>query len=247
MTNNFIYSNFIKAFLKNRATNPINLEEAKTYKMAIFNSKYTPDEDTEYTFYNLQDHEDEYEVVDLNDSYEAGGSYIKFTDMDKDQYGRRDESAIAWRYNISDVSWKNVDIADATYAITYRESDGLLISCHEFKSLNIKNGNFNITWISSPAITIASDTPKGSITVDSNFDLSSNNPLENKSITDMFKNLGVVFTNSEGEPEDVPIVYPEDSGWFEDIDQMTSLKGQTLTDLFNNVFPGGENSENEGN
>lgn len=206
MINNIIYNNFVRLFIKYRHTAPMDLTAEKTYKIALFTSVYTPDEEEYNTFYDLQ--LNGYEVEDENESYEAGGSYIKFTSVDPTEV---DGNKVI--YSAGNVTWTDTEIQDACYAIIYRESDGLLISCHDFgHSITTDHDDIVIDWENVPTIVFSAESEDEEKQIDSDLNLISDFALENRVITLTFKNLGVIFTDDLGKddpyPKEIPNILP---------------------------------------
>lgn len=210
---NIVYNKFTEYFIKgyNNINNyePINLEETDTYKIALLNSGYVPNSNDIWSFSDLQN--TGYEVTDSNDSYETGGDYITFTDL-----GKNNESDTTLKYSAGTVRWTDTCISDACSAIIYRESDGLLISCHTFdRAYNTDGDDIVIDWKDIPTLIIKNMSEDDIYTMDYSLNIISNNAVANRTITNIFKDLGVVFTDDLGDesspyPKEIPAILPED-------------------------------------
>lgn len=212
---NVIYNKFTELFIKGLneigGYEPIDLDQTDTYKIAILNSLYEPKADDIYSFYDLKN--SGYEVTDLNESYEEGGSYITFTRL-----GKNKESDTTIKYSAGTTRWTNTKISSACSAIIYREDDGLLISCHMFDDVFSTDGDdILLDWKDIPTLIIKNMAEDDIVTVDHNISVVSDNPVASRTLANLFKDLGVVFTDDLGGseedypyPKEVPNILPED-------------------------------------
>jgi len=212
---NIIYNKFTEQFIKglNEIDNyePIDLELPNTYKIALLNTQYAPNASDLYSFYDLKN--SGCEVTDLNESYEEGGAYITFTKL-----GKKDETDTSLKYSAGTVKWTDTKMSNVYCAVIYREDDGLLISCHTFdKIYNTDGDDIKIDWRDIPTLVIKNMAEDEIYNIDYSLDITSNNAVANITITNMFKDLGVVFTDDIGGdesdypyPKELPNILPED-------------------------------------
>lgn len=212
---NVIYNKFTELFIKGLneigGYEPIDLEQTDTYKIALLNSLYSPKSEDIYSFYDLQS--SGYEVTDLYESYEEGGNYIVFTNL-----GKNNESDNSLRYSAGTTKWTNTKISNARSAVIYREEDGLLISCHLFEEVYNTDGNdISLDWKDIPTLVIKNIAEDDIYNVDYNISVVSDNPVAGRTLANLFKDLGVVFTDDLGGseedypyPKEIPSVLPGD-------------------------------------
>lgn len=205
--NNIIYNNFKKEFIENRHTNPIDLTLPHKYCVALFNSLYKPESEEGNTFYDLQN-KGRYEVEDLFEIYEPGGKEITFRLCESENNNQIS-------YTANNVYWEDTKIFDARYAIIYIKDTGMLISCHDLgQSVSTDDENLLINWGDASVLTFTIDPEKEEI-IDNNLSTKSENALQNKTVTDAFKNLGVIFTDDLNDAmddpyrKDIPSILPE--------------------------------------
>ena len=124
-----IYNSFINAFL----TQSINLTDPDfEYRVVLLSDEYTPDAaDSSYDELSRAG----FEIV--GDNYIEGGERITFT-------SNTEENTL--NFLGSRVGWTEATFS-ARYAIIYRISDGLLISCYDFgEEKTVDEGDFVINW-----------------------------------------------------------------------------------------------------
>lgn len=240
---NIIYNKFAKLFIDRENDDPIDLTTPNTYKMALFNDSYEVDVDCIDSFYDLQ-LTNRFEVQDSNESYEEGGKYVTFTSMDRDN-----EADTTLKYTIGLVRWKNTKISNAKYAIIYREDDGLLISCHDFnRVISTDDEDISLDWKDVPTLIITSQAEDDIYEVDQDLNLISLNGVANRTLSNVFKDLGVIFTDDLGDDEDaypkeIPSVLPEDrtEDWLNSMSYMTTLKNEDVNNIFDEIMSEGSN------
>lgn len=218
---NVVFNKFTKEVMKDN----INLSLPDTYKIAILKSypkNIAPAAEDEYSFTDLLGHEcvDSEEYRDEDEGYHSGG---KYTLLNKIDTNRSDDIL---EYTCTGVTWNNVTLEDdneVKYAIIYRESDGLLLSCYTFDNpISVYNDTLRLSWFDIPVISFwihpTYDTPLG---YDDSFDSTSNNALMNRVVTGGFKRYGVVIN---GEESPAPPL--------EDMDTLTSITPEYINSLF---------------
>ena len=152
---NFIYSKFLEKLMLQEVFLLPGAQPADEFKVALFNKNYTPNQRDNKSYSDLVDLG--YECVDPNGEtyapegkgYQAGGKNITFKLLSSD--------TVYTYLTCNNVSWIKTTITPR-YAIIYRVSDGLLISCFDFgKDQVVENGRFAINWNGDAVLTIQTD------------------------------------------------------------------------------------------
>ena len=216
-----IYNNFLYYYIRNE----IDLQE-ETFKVALFNSNYTPTvEDETYTKILLSGGEIS------GTGYTKGGNTIQFTGpieliTDNNIY-----------YKGSSVIWENATFYGARYAVVYRVTEekgkDILISFYDFGvDRKVEKGTFKVSWGDNYALSIALNNlvsggigGSGYIGVDRDLSKISTNPLQNKSTTEALGTLGVRFEDEEV-PDFASVIE-------EDVDILKKITAEDIEYLIN--------------
>ena len=219
---NFIFDEFAKLFTIGEEIGPVELTAPNTFKIALLNDKFLEkyDKTCIYRFNELQlatDEHEKFEVTDKNESYEPGGEYVLFHRMSTEKNASDPVGAeTSFMYTVNSVIWTDTRISGASCAVIYREKDGLLISCHDFnKTINTNGDDIKLDWTNVPTIVIRNQSEEDLYEVNQELDIVSTDPVASRTLTYMFKDLGVIFTDDLGDTTDVypkviPTILPED-------------------------------------
>lgn len=188
---NIIYN----SFLKDIATNGIDLTLKDTYKVCLLKESFSD-------IFNSEDVNsyDNYKTISLAGfeckdtgrytGYTQGGDYIVLAKSDLSKNDNTSE------YYFNDrLSWYNVTLIGNNaprFILLYREKDGACIACFDLKVVTeINNDDLIIDWANAPVLSIESSDPQG--LVDSSFSLTSKNSLQNQAVTQGLVNYGVAI------------------------------------------------------
>ena len=236
---NIIYNFFLQKYFSQDA----DLENG-SYRLALFKGTYTPSVNGTTTYNALSlagfECEDDDPLVADNPSkgYKKGGIPVKFTRMES-------STDIYKKYSCGDVVFNDyLSLSGdntAYYAIIYRESDGLMVSCFPF-DVPITLNKEGLTLSLANVITIQISADMG-ITIDTAFDKDSGNPVQNKVITEALerynKSLERYGVRLNNEPIDDNPDTDEDN-----IDTLSRVSEATIDQMFASSSENTE--ENEG-
>ena len=177
---NIIYNFFLQKYFSQDA----DLEKG-SYKLALFKGTYTPSVNGVTTYDALSlagfECEDDDPLVsdNPNKGYKKGGIPVKFTLLDS-------STDIYKKYSCGDVTFNDyLSLSGdntAYFAIIYRESDGLLVSCFPFDvPITLNKEGLTLSWANIITIQISADL---GITIDSSLSTESGNPVQNRVITE---------------------------------------------------------------
>lgn len=181
---NIIYNYFLQKYFSQDA----DLEKG-SYKLALFKGTYTPSVNGVTTYDALSlagfECEDNDPLVsdNPNKGYKKGGIPVTFTKLES-------STDIYKKYSCGDVTFNDyLSLSGdntAYYAIIYRDTDGLLVSCFPFDvPITLNKEGLTLSWANVITIQISADM---GITIDTDFDKDSGNPIQNKVITEALDN-----------------------------------------------------------
>lgn len=115
-----------------------------TINVALMTSSYTPNQDTDTFFSDINANESS------GTGYTAGGQTLTSPTVTADNTNHR------YLFNAANPSWANSTIANARYAVIYKNtgvaSTSSLIAVIDFGTTQSSSGStFSITWSTSPA------------------------------------------------------------------------------------------------
>lgn len=225
---NIIYNFFLQKYFSQDA----DLEK-DSYKLALFKGDYTPNINKIETYgalsgAGLECEDDDPLVSDNpNKGYKKGGIPVTFSLLES-------STDIYKKYSCGDVVFNDyLSLSGdntAYYAIIYRESDGLLVSCFPFdRPITLNKEGLTLSWADVVTIQISADL---GITIDTNLDINSGNPVQNKVITEALgryskslETYGIRLNN-----EDVDDNPDTDD---DNIDTLNRINEDTIDDMFN--------------
>ena len=204
---NVIYNFFLQKYF----SHDVDLENG-SYRLALFKGTYTPSVNgtTTYNALSLAGFECEDDDPNVSDNpnkgYKKGGVPVKFTKIENPE----DVNDVYRKYSCGDVVFNDyLSLSGentAYYAIIYRKSDGLLVSCFPFDvPITLDKEGLTLSWSSVVTIQISADL---GIKVDGSINPDSGNPVQNKAIAEAFerynKSLEKYGIRLEGEEDDNP-------------------------------------------
>lgn len=177
---NIIYNFFLQKYF----SQDVNLEDG-SYKLALFKGTYTPSINGVITYNALSlagfECEDDDPMVsdNPNKGYKKGGVPVTFTRMES-------STDIYKKYSCGDVVFNDyLSLSGdntAYYAIIYRESDGLLVSCFPFDvPITLNKEGLTLSWANVITIQISADM---GISIDAYINKDSENPVQNRAIAE---------------------------------------------------------------
>ena len=149
---NFIYSKFLEKLVLQEVLLLPGAKPADEFKAALFTKAYVPNQLGAETYNDLvslgfecKDPNAEAYAPE-NKAYQPGGKEVVFRLMSSDS---------TYTYlTCNNVSWSNATIKPR-YAVIYRVSDGLLISCYDLgKNQDVENTRMAINWSGNAVLTI---------------------------------------------------------------------------------------------
>lgn len=245
---NIIFNNFLKLKLES----DLDLTTPYTYKICLLKSSFYAlysksgfiNTLNTYAFISIAG----FECEDINYNYKSGGK-----DVTLSLNTENSNTSMLQKYYIknSPIEWKNVKFKDYNldplkYILLYRISDGLLIACFDisdsFKYTPNDNGEINIklNWdVTTPLFTIEySNFNSAGMTLDSNFDLNSSNPIQNSTVTKALLKYGISLGEEKPKNPDLPDEYTDGENSVK-LDRLTRITN--TEDIVNDIFK--ENSE----
>jgi len=225
---NIIYNFFLQKYF----SQDVDLEK-DSYKLALFKESYTPNINKAETYgalsgAGLECEDDDPLVSDNpNKGYKKGGISVTFSLLES-------STDIYKRYSCGDVVFNDyLSLSGdntAYYAIIYRESDGLLVSCFPFdKPITLNKEGLTLSWADVVTIQISADL---GITIDTSLDINSGNPVQNKVITEALgryskslETYGIRLNNEDADDN------PDTDD--DNIDTLNRINENTIDDMFN--------------
>lgn len=235
---NIIYNFFLQKYFSQDA----DLKH-DPYKLALLTEDYTPSVGGVENYTNFEAIQ-QFECVDENplvednpnEGYKKGGKPITFNELEPD-------SDIYKKYSCGDITFKNVSFSGdnaAAYAVIYRDTkDKLLVACFKLDMgpYTLEGEDLTLSWANVVTIQISANL---GISVDSNLDTNSDNPVQNRAISERMEKIyssmakyGIRLNDELTPTEDNP--NPDDDDWAEenDVDTLSRISDSSIDDIFN--------------
>ncbi len=232
MTNSTMTNIIYNFFLQKYFSQDVDLEK-DSYKLALFKESYTPNINKIETYGALSGAGLECEDGDPlvsdnpNKGYKKGGVPVTFSLLES-------STDIYKKYSCGDVVFNDyLSLSGdntACYAIIYRVSDGLLVSCFPFdRPITLNKEGLTLSWADVATVQISADL---GVVVDTALDPGSINPVQNRVIvaaldkySKSLETYGVRFND-----EDI-----DDNPETDDnkVDTLNRINENTIEEMFN--------------